>query len=130
MIKAGRIATPITDLIVTYLEEVEGEPNAPTTEQGVLNKIFGDDVIMVADILDMGNYKVPESGAPGEVKKQMIIRAAIALAEIKKDETLAVSDGNAPVTKAEIIETIQVLLAMPDDSSIARLKAAVDARVR
>ena len=129
----GGIATPITDLIVTYLEEVEGltniPANAPTTEQGVLNKIFGDDEVMVADILDMGNYKVPESGALGEVKKQMIIRAAIALAEIKKDETLAVGDGNAPVTKAEIIETIQVLLAMPDDSSIARLKAAVDARV-
>ena len=92
----GGIATPITDLIVTYLEEVEGEPNAPTTEQEVLNKIFGDDEVMVADILDMENYELPESGAPGEVKKQMIIRAAIALAEIKKDETLAVSDGNAP----------------------------------
>ena len=129
----GGIATPITDLIVTYLEEVEGltniPANAPITEQGVLNKIFGDDVIMVADILDMGNYKVPESGAPGEVKKQMITRAAIALAEIKKDETLAGGDGNAPVTKAEIIETIHVLLTMPDDSSIARLKNAVDARV-
>ena len=129
----GGIATPITDLIVTYLEEVEGltniPANAPITEQGVLNKIFGDDVIMVADILDMGNYKVPESGAPGEVKKQMITRAAIALAEIKKDETLAGGDGNAPVTKAEIIETIHVLLTMPDDSSIARLKDAVDARV-
>ena len=129
----GGIATPITDLIVTYLEEVEGltniPANAPTTEQEVLDEIFGDDEVMVADILDMGNYKVPESGAPGEVKKQMIIRAAIALAEIKKDETLAVGDGNAPVTKAEIIETIQVLLAMPDDSSIARLKGAVDARV-
>ena len=130
LIKAGDgIATPITDLIVTYLEEVEGEPNAPTTEQGVLNKIFGDDVIMVADILDMGNYKVPESGAPGEVKKQMIIRTAIALAEIKKDETLAGGDGNAPVTKAEIIETIHVLLALPDDSNIARLRDAVEARV-
>ena len=129
----GGIATPITDLIVTYLEEVEGltniPANAPITEQGVLNVIFSDTMVMVADILDMGNYKVPESGAPGEVKKQMIIRAAIALAEIKKDGTLAGGDGNAPVTKAEIIETIQVLLALPDDSSIARLKDAVDARV-
>ena len=129
----GGIATPITDLIVTYLEEVEGltniPANAPTTEQEVLNVVFSDNMVMVADILDMGNYKVPESGAPGEVKKQMIIRAAIALAEIKKDETLAGDDGNAPVTKAEIIETIQVLVAMPDDSSIARLKGAVDTRV-
>ena len=129
----GGIATPITDLIVTYLEEVEGltniPANAPITEQGVLNVIFSDTMVMVADILDMGNYKVPEIGAPGEVKKQMITRAAIALAEIKKDETLAGGDGNAPVTKAEIIETIHVLLTMPDDSSIARLKDAVDARV-
>ena len=125
----GGIATPITDLIVTYLEELEGEPNAPTMEQGVLNKIFGDDVIMVSDVLVMENYELPESGAPGEVKKQMIIRAAIALAEIKKDETLAVGDGNAPVTKAEIVSALKTLVAMPDDSSIARLKAAVDARV-
>ncbi len=125
----GGIATPITDLIVTYLEEVEGEPNAPTTEQGVLNKIFGDDVIMVADILDMGNYKVPESGAPGEVKKQMIIRAAIALAEIKENDDLADKDESRPATKVEIVSALKTLAAMPDDSSIARLKGAVDARV-
>ena len=125
----GGIATPITDLIVTYLEEVEGEPNAPTTEQEVLNKIFGDDVIMVSDVLVMENYELPESGALGEAKKQMIIRAAIALAEIKKDETLAGGDGNAPVTKVEIASTVNTLVATPEASSVTALKEAVDERV-
>ena len=77
----------------------------------------------------MGNYKVPESGALGEVKKQMIIRAAIALAEIKKDETLAGGDGNTPVTKAEIVSALKTLVDSPDDPSVEDLKAAVDARV-
>ena len=125
----GGIATPITDLIVTYLEEVEGQAGTPTTEQEVLDEIFGDDVIMVSDVLVMENYELPESGALGEAKKQMIIRAAIALAEIKKDEILAGGDGNAPVTKVEIASTVNTLVATPEASSVADLKAAVDERV-
>ena len=125
----GGIATPITDLIVTYLEEVEGQAGTPTTEQEVLDEIFGDDVIMVSDVLVMENYELPESGALGEAKKQMIIRAAIALAEIKKDETLAGGDGNAPVTKVEIASTVNTLVTTPEASSVTALKEAVDERV-
>ena len=125
----GGIATPITDLIVTYLEEVEGQAGTPTTEQEVLDKIFGDDVIMVSDVLVMENYELPESGAVNEVKKQMIIRAAIALTEIKENDDLADGDGDGSTTKVEIVSALKTLVGSPDDSSVKDLKAAVDARV-
>ena len=125
----GGIATPITDLIVTYLEEVEGEPNAPTTEQEVLNKIFGDDVIMVSDVLVMENYELPESGAVNEVKKQMIATAAIALTKIKENDDLADGDADRSATKVEIASTINTLVATPEASSVTALKEAVDERV-
>ena len=125
----GGSATPITDLITTYLKEGEGEANAPTTEQGVLNMIFGDDVITVADILDMDNYKVPAPNAPDEAKKQMITTAAIALTEIKKDDTLAGGDDQTAPTKAEIIVVVSTLLTTPDDNGVAGLKKLVDARI-
>ena len=126
----GGIATPITDLIATYLEEVDGQASVPTTEQETLDLIFGDDVIMVADILDMDNYEVTEDGVPGAPKALQIIKVAIALTEIKKDDTLAGGDGSTPVTKAKIVETIRTLLITPDDPSVARLKSVVAARVR
>ena len=125
----GGIATPITDLIVTYLEEVEGQAGMPTTEQEVLDEIFGDDVVTLADILDAGNYELPESGAPGEAKKQMISRAAIALTEIKENDDLADGDDDGSTTKVEIVSALKTLVDSPDDTSVADLKAAVDARV-
>ena len=125
----GGIATPITDLIVTYLEEVEGQAGMPTTEQEVLDEIFGDDVVTLADVLDAGNYELPESGAPGEAKKQMISRAAIALTEIKENDDLADGDDDGSTTKVEMVSALKTLVDSPDDSSVADLKAAVDARV-
>ena len=136
----GGIATPITDLIVTYLEEVEGQAGTPTTEvegqagtptteQEVLDKIFGDDVVTLADILDAGNYELPESGAPGEEKKQMISRAAIALTEIKENDDLTDGDGDGSTTKVEIVSALKTLADSPDDTSVAELKEVVEARV-
>ena len=125
----GGIATPITDWIATYLEEVEGEANAPTTAQEVLNTIFGDGVITVADILDIGNYEVPESGAADEAKKLKIINVAFALSEIKKNNDLADIDDDGSVTNIDIITAVSTLVQTPDDASIIDLKAIVDARI-
>ena len=126
----GGIATPITDLIVTYLEEVEGQAGTPTTEQEVLDEIFGDDVVTLADILDAGNYEIPaDTDTPENSKKDLISRAAIALTEIKENDGLADGDGDGSTTKVEIVSAIKTLVDSPDDSSVADLKAAVDARV-
>ena len=125
----GGIATPITDWIATYLEEIEGMVNAPTTAQEVLNTIFGDGVITVADILDIGNYEVPESGAADEAKKLKIINVAFALSEIKKNNDLADIDDDGSVTNIDIITAVSTLLQTPDDASIIDLKAIVDARI-
>ena len=125
----GGIATPITDWIATYLEEVEGEANAPTTAQEVLNTIFGDGVITVADILDIGNYEVPESGAADEAKKLKIINVAFALSEIKKNNDLADIDDDGSATNIDIITAVSTLVQTPDDASIIDLKAIVDARI-
>ena len=126
----GGIATPITDLIVTYLEEVEGQAGAPTTEQEVLDEIFGDDEVTLADVLAAGNYEIPaDTDTPENNKKDLISRAAIALTEIKENDDLADGDGDGSTTKVEIVSAIKTLVDSPDDSSVADLKAAVDARV-
>ena len=125
----GGIATPITDWIATYLEEIEGMVNAPTTAQEVLNTIFGDGVITVADILDIGNYEVPESGAADEAKKLKIINVAFALSEIKKNNDLADIDDDGSATNIDIITAVSTLVQTPDDASIIDLKAIVDARI-
>ena len=126
----GGIATPITDLIVTYLEEVEGQAGTPTTEQEVLDEIFGDDVVTLADVLDAGNYEIPaDTDTPENNKKDLISRAAIALTEIKENDDLADGDGDGSTTKVEIVSAIKTLVDSPDDSSVADLKAAVEARV-
>ena len=125
----GGIATPITDLIVTYLEEVEGQAGTPTTEQEVLDEIFGDDEVTLADVLAARNYEIPaDTDTPENNKKDLISRAAIALTEIKENDDLADGDGDASTTKVEIVSALKTLVALPDDSSIARLKGAVDAR--
>ena len=124
------IATPITDLIVTYLEEVEGQAGTPTTEQEVLDEIFGDDEVTLADVLAARNYEIPaDTDTPENNKKDLISRAAIALTEIKENDDLADGDGDGSTTKVEIVSALKTLLALPDDSSVADLKAAVDARV-
>ena len=126
----GGIATPITDLIVTYLEEVEGQAGTPTTEQEVLDEIFGDDEVTLADVLAARNYEIPaDTDTPENNKKDLISRAAIALTEIKENDDLADGDGDGSTTKVEIVSALKTLLALPDDSSVADLKAAVDARV-
>ena len=126
----GGIATPITDLIVTYLEEVEGQVGTPTTEQEVLDEIFGDGVVTLADVLDAGNYEIPaDTDTPENNKKDLISRAAIALTEIKENDDLADGDDDGSTTKVEIVSAIKTLVDSPDDSSVADLKAAVDARV-
>ena len=131
----GGVATPITDLIVTYLEEVEGMDSVPTTAQEVLDAIFGlmdgsgASVVEVADIFDMANYEVPESGDVNAAKKNMIINVAIALTEIKENDDLADGDSNNPATKAEILTAVTTLVKNPSDASVADLKTVVDARV-
>ena len=126
----GGIATPITDLIVTYLEEVEGQAGTPTTEQEVLDEIFGDDEVTLADVLDAGNYEIPaDTDTPENNKKDLISRASIALTEIKENDGLADGDGDGSTTKVEIVSAIKTLVDSPDDSSVADLKAAVEARV-
>ena len=126
----GGIATPITDLIVTYLEEVEGQAGTPTTEQEVLDEIFGDDMVTLADVLAAGNYEIPaDTDTPENNKKDLISRAAIALTEIKENDGLADGDGDGSTTKVEIVSAIKTLVDSPDDSSVKNLKAAVDARV-
>ena len=126
----GGIATPITDLIVTYLEEVEGQAGTPTTEQEVLDEIFGDDEVTLADVLDAGNYEIPaDTNTPENNKKDLISRAAIALTEIKENNDLTDGDGDGSTTKVEIVSALKTLVDLPDDSSVVDLKAAVDARV-
>ena len=126
----GGIATPITDLIVTYLEEVEGQTGTPTTEQEVLDEIFGDDEVTLADVLDAGNYEIPaDTNTPENNKKDLISMAAIALTEIKENNDLTDGDGDGSTTKVEIVSALKTLVDLPDDSSVVDLKAAVDARV-
>ena len=131
----GGVATPITDLIVTYLEEVEGMDSVPTTAQEVLDAIFGlmdgsgASVVEVADIFDMANYEVPEGGDVNAAKKNMIINAAIALTEIKENDDLADGDSNNPATKAEILTAVTTLVRNSGDASVADLKTVVEARV-
>ena len=126
----GGIATPITDLIVTYLEEVEGQTGTPTTEQEVLDEIFGDDEVTLADVLDAGNYEIPaDTNTPENNKKDLISRAAIALTEIKENDDLTDGDGDGSTTKVEIVSALKTLVDLPDDSSVVDLKATVDARV-
>ena len=126
----GGIATPITDLIVTYLEEVEGQAGTPTTEQEVLDEIFGDGEVTLADVLDAGNYEIPaDTNTPENNKKDLISRAAIALTEIKENNDLTDGDGDGSTTKVEIVSALKTLVDLPDDSSVADLKATVDARV-
>ena len=102
----GNVANLITDLITTYLEEIDGlnEPpvDTPVTAQEVLDAIFGDGVVTVADILNVSNYKVLDGDTQSDVeKKQMIINVDFALAEIRKDDTLGGGDGVTSVTKAK-----------------------------
>ena len=126
----GGIATPITDLIVTYLEEVEGQAGTPTTGQEVLDEIFGDGEVTLADVLDAGNYEIPaDTNTPENNKKDLISRAAIALTEIKENDDLADGDDDGSTTKVEMVSALKTLVDSPDDSSVADLKAAVDARV-
>ena len=126
----GGIATPITDLIVTYLEEVEGQAGAPTTEQEVLDAVFGAQMITLRDILDARNYEIPaDTSTPENNKKDLISRAAIALTEIKENDGLADGDGDGSTTKAEIASMVATLLDTPEASSVAGLKLAVDIRV-
>ena len=126
----GGIATPITDLIVTYLEEVEGQVGTPTTEQEVLDEIFGDDEVTLADVLAAANYEIPaDTDTPENNKKDLISRAAIALTEIKENDDLTDGDGDGSTTKVEIVSALKTLVDLPDDSSVADLKATVDARV-
>ena len=126
----GGIATPITDLIVTYLEEVEGQAGTPTTEQEVLDEIFGDDVVTLADILAARNYEIPaDTDTPRNNKKDLISRAAIALTEIKENDDLADGDGDGSTTKVEIVSALKTLTDSPDDTSVAELKEVVEARV-
>ena len=126
----GAIASPITDLIMTYLKEVEGEANAPTTAQEVLDAVFGAGEVMVADILDADNYEVPDVNARPDAKKQMIATAVFALTEIKEKDELAGGDGTTPATKAKIISVVNTLLKTPDDASVAELKEVVDGRIK
>ena len=126
----GGIATPITDLIVTYLEEVEGQAGTPTTEQEVLDEIFGDGEITLADILDAGNYEIPaDTDTPENNKKDLISKISIALTEIKENDDLADGDDDGSTTKVEIVSAIKTLVDSPGDSSVEDLEAAVDARV-
>ena len=126
----GGIATPITDLIVTYLEEVEGQAGTPTTGQEVLDEIFGDGEVTLADVLDAGNYEIPaDTNTPENNKKDLISKAAIALTEIKENDDLTDGDGDGSTTKVEIVSALKTLVDLPDDSSVVDLKATVDARV-
>ncbi len=129
----GNVANLITDLITTYLEEIDGlnevPVDTPVTAQEVLDAIFGDGVVTVADILNVSNYKVLDGDTQNDVeKKQMIINVDFALAEIRKDDTLGGGDGVTSVTKAKIIEVLNTLLTSPTDASIENLKNLVDVR--